>query len=778
MRNLKINRIYKITITVLLFLCAGSFCYSLEINGPGKQMYMKQCASCHGDKGEGVNGEYEEALFGDWSLSKLTRYVIKSMPDDDPDLCVGDDAVQAAKYIFNEFYSPQARLRNSPPRIELSHLTNRQFRESVSDLFRQPVPDEPAPESGLSASYYNSKGMNKKDSLKKRRIDHKIDFDFGSGSPIEGIKAEQFSIAWEGSLRAESTGFYGLRLTTPNGARLYLNVNIKEGDKNYRDDASKESNPPLIDAWVSSGNKSRTESARVFLQGGREYPIRIDYFKYKESTGSIRFEWLPPNAVWSVPIGDQLSTRKGNQLILAKTSFPPDDRSLGYERGSDISKEWLSAVTRASLDVAEQVDSILGYISGVKSKDDPQKTEKLISVAMKVLERAYRRPLTEQEKEQSINLIFAGSESPEVAVKRVVLLAIKSPHFLYPQLSSGKTPSYQVASRLALGLWDSIPDDVLIAAASEGKLSNRDYVRSEAKRMLEDARARSKVIDFFYHWLDLDPERDLMKDDKAYPDFDHYKISDLRRSMNMFIEDVVWSKKSDYRDLLLSSHIYLNQGLSGVYGKSVEGDEMKRIDFEKTERSGLLTHPYLLSHFSYSYNSSPIHRGVFLTRHMLGRTLKPPPQAVSFENQKLDPNLSMREKITHVTKGSNCMACHEIINSLGFSLENYDGIGRWRDTENNKRVDPFTQFETRSGNLVNLRGSRSLAQFIANDSNAQKNFVQNLFEYMIKQPIQAYGENTVKDLHAHFVKSNFSCKELIVEILCLASTKGIKQEES
>ena len=198
----------------------------------------------------------------------------------------------------------------------------------------------------------------------------------------------------------------------------------------------------------------------------------------------------------------------------------------------------------------------------------------------------------------------------------------------------------------------------------------------------------------------------------------------------------------------------------------------------KTERSGLITHPYLLSHFSYSYNSSPIHRGVFLIRQMLGRTLKPPPQAVAFENQKLDPGLSMREKITHVTKDSNCMACHLIINSLGFSLENYDGIGRWRDIENNKKVDSLTQFETRSGKNIALRGSRDLAEFIANDPNAQKVFVQNLFEYMIKQPIQAYGENVVNVLHGHFIKSNFSCKKLIVEILCLASTKGIEPKES
>lgn len=777
MRNLKRNRIYKVLIALLPLFFASSFCYSLELNGPGKQIYMKQCSSCHGEKGQGVNGEYEEALFGDWTLSKLTRYVIKSMPDDDPDLCVGDDAAQVAEYIYNAFYSPEARLRNSPPRIELSHLTNRQFRESVSDLFRETVPEKSSGP-GLSASYYNSKGMNKKDSLKTTRIDHKIDFDFGSGPPLEGIKAEQFSIAWEGSIRAESTGMYGLRLTTPNGARLYLNVNIKEGDKNYRDDASKESNPPLIDAWVSSGNKSRTESARVFLLGGREYPIRIDYFKYKESTGSIRFEWLPPNGVWSVPGVNQFSTKKADQLILAKTNFPADDRSLGYERGSDVSKEWLSAVTRASLDVAEQVDSILGHISGIKSKDDPEKSEKLRSLAMKILERAYRRPLSQIEKDQNINAIFTDSESPEVALKRVVLLAVKSPHFLYPQLSVGKTPSYQIASTMALGLWDSIPDDPLITAAGEGKLSNQDQIRAEARRMLEDPRARSKVTDFFYHWLDLDLERDLMKDQKIYPDFDQYKISDLRRSMDMFIEDVVWSDKSDYRDLLLSNYVYLNQRLAAVYGKSVEGNEMERVNFETNERSGILTHPYLLSHFSYAYNSSPVHRGVFLTRHMLGRTLKPPPEAVSFENEKLDPSLSMREKIAHVTKGSNCMACHEIINSLGFSLENYDGIGRWRDTENKKKVNASTRFETRAGNLIELQGSRSLAQFIANDSNAQKNFVQNLFEYMIKQPIRAYGEKAIDDLHGTFVKSNFSCKELIVEILCLASSKGIEQKES
>ena len=248
----------------------------------GRAIYSKQCASCHGDSGQGVEGEYEDALYGDWSLGKIKRYVEKNMPEDDPENCVGEDAEKVAQYIFEKFYSDEAKYRNAPKRIELARLTNRQYKESVSDLFQDLFEIEEETNlaehsNGLQASYYDSKGMNKKDNLKHNRVDQAIDFDFGSGSPMEGIKSDQFSIAWEGSLLVKETGTYGLRITTPNGARLYLNENLKEGDKNRRDDASKASTPPLIDAWVSSGNKTRTETVQIYLQGGRKYPICLLY---------------------------------------------------------------------------------------------------------------------------------------------------------------------------------------------------------------------------------------------------------------------------------------------------------------------------------------------------------------------------------------------------------------------------------------------------------------------------------------------------------------------
>ena len=471
----------------VVFSCLGLLFFSIEplrADSKGRTIYLKQCASCHGESGQGVEGEYEDALYGDWSLGKIQRYIEKNMPEEDPDECVGEDAEIVAKYIYQKFYSDEAKFRNAPKRIELARLTNRQYRESVSDLFVNLLKtNDPSVggrhEIGLKASYYDSKGMNKKDNLKKSRIDKAIDFDFGSGAPIEGIKSDQFSIAWEGSLKVKQSGTYGLKITTPNGARLYLNENLKEGDKNRRDDASKASTPPLIDAWVSSGNKTRTETVQVYLQGGRSYPVRFDFFKYKEKRGFVRFEWRPPESDWIVPRDDDFTTYMGSKVLLSKTSFPADDRSLGYERGIDVSEEWFNALTRSALDLVDQFDS--AFLQTNREQD----VERYRNYAFVILERAFRRPLTDEEKEKNVNRIFDESESPDIALKRVVLLAIKSPQFLYPRLSAGKDMSHRIASRLALGAWDSIPDEELLSFALNGGLKDEEQFKVKVHRLLD-----------------------------------------------------------------------------------------------------------------------------------------------------------------------------------------------------------------------------------------------------------------------------------------------------
>ena len=150
-------------------------------------------------------------------------------------------------------------------------------------------------------------------------------------------------------------------------------------------------------------------------------------------------------------------------------------------------------------------------------------------------------------------------------------MTLSSPSFLYADLGDDTDdPDHKAASRLALALWDSIPDDELTKAAEKKSLSNEKQIRTHAQRMLRDPRTRVKLLDFFHHWLEID-ERDLAKDRELFPEFDNAVISDLRYSLDRFVEYVVWSRNSDYRDLLRANYLILNDRLLALYGPNGDG---------------------------------------------------------------------------------------------------------------------------------------------------------------------------------------------------------------
>ena len=124
---------------------------------------------------------------------------------------------------------------------------------------------------------------------------------------------------------------------------------------------------------------------------------------------------------------------------------------------------------------------------------------------------------------------------------------------------------------------------------------------------------------------------------------------------------------SDYRDLLLNEHLFLNERLASFYGaEPLQGNTLRKVTLRGRPNSGILTHPFLLAAHAYHDNTSPIHRGVFISRNILGRLLKPPVEAVSFNDDEFDSSLTMREKITQLTKAASCMECHRVINPVGF----------------------------------------------------------------------------------------------------------------
>ncbi len=730
----------------------------------GSAVYRQHCVSCHGKNGEGVKGKYDDALHGDWSIEKLTRYIDKSMPEDAPEKVRGADASAVADYIYQAFYSREARARQRPARVELARLTNRQYVNTIADLVNVLSEANPYPtgERGLRGNYrIRNRATN---DLRKdfERVDATIAFTFGTGRSDEaalGTGTNEFSINWRGSVVATESGDHEFILQTPNGARLWVN----------------DEETPLIDAGVASGNLTDHKATRRLI-GGRAYPLRIEFFKApKDKTASVALKWKPPHgAIENIPARHLVTGRSSPTYVVA-TPFPPDDSSVGYERGISVSKAWDEAATQAAIDVANHLIHHLDRLSASKTKDTNRVTQ-VRALAERFVTAAFRRPLTPRQHRDYIDAQFKKGSRPEDALTRVVLKTLKSPQFLYLGLDNQHPDDFTVATRLSFGLWDSLPDRELLAQAAQGALRTPNQVHAQSRRMLRDPRARAKVQAFLHHWLQMSQVDDLSKDARIYPGFTPEIISDLRTSLDLFLDDVVWTESSDYRRLLLEDDLFLNQRLAEFYGvdAKINGD-FTRVSLDPKQRSGVITHPYLLAAFSYQKSSSPIHRGVFLTRNIVGRALKPPPIAVAFKDAEFKPDMTMREKVAELTRPDACQTCHSAINPLGFSLEHYDAVGRFRTKEGNRLINAVSEYTTDDGAVVKLTGARDVAEFAVGSEHAQGAFIELLFHQIAKQPMLAYGPNVPERLRDFFLKSGFNIQALLTETASLTALHGLSR---
>ena len=725
----------------------------------GREIFREQCARCHGRNGEGVKGKYDDALHGDRPLDKLTRYIEKAMPDDDPGKVVGADAAAVARYICDAFYSREARWRKHPARVELVRLTNRQYVNTVADLLKHFTGNEAKPtgEHGLRATYYSAKDSNG-DKKVIERVDRKVDFDFGGSTPDkEHFPTNQFSMQWRGSLIADDTGVYEFILKSPNGVRLWLN-----------DDEE-----PLIDAWVASGQQQEYK-ATIRLIGGRVYPLMLDYFKFKDKTAGISLQWKPPHGTQRAIPARNLSPARVKPTFVVTTPFPADDSSVGYERGVAVSKAWDEAATQAAIETANYVVKHLDRLARSKP-DETNRLAKVESFCEEFVAQAFRRPLAPEQKRLHVSTQFKPDIKLEDGVRRVVLLALKSPRFLYLGLDGAKPDDFEVAARLSFGLWDSLPDRDLWKLAGEGRLRTREQAAGQARRMLSDPRAHAKMEYFLHHWLQVNRVDSLAKDDKLFPGFTPDIIADLRVSLDLFLEDVIWDGASDYRELLLADGLFVNNRLAQFYGISTNAtDDFVKVSFGADQRCGVLTHPYLLAAFSYQKQTSPIHRGVFLTRNIVGRALKPPPVAQTFDDASFAPNLTMREKVAQLTRPQACQTCHSVINPLGFSLEHYDAVGRFRASDNDRPIDAASEYTTDDGQTIRLAGARDVAQFALGNEQALNGFIEQLFHQVVKQPVLAYGPDVMNRLRQSFVTSEFSVQKLLVEIAVTSAMHGVE----
>ncbi|HVE40318.1 MAG TPA: DUF1592 domain-containing protein [Planctomycetota bacterium] len=722
----------------------------------GKLVYLKKCASCHGPTGEGSK-DHPEALVGDRPLEKLAQYIAKTMPEDKPGTCKGDEAKNVAAYIFDAFYSRAAQARNKPPRIELARLTVGQYRNAVADLIatfsETPKSDE---KRGLRAEWANGKRPGR-DKNVFDRIDPVVNFSFDEKGPGDKITPEEYSARWSGTLTVSDTADYEFNVETVNGARLFIN------------DLEK----PLVDGWVRSGDE-KAHRETITLLAGRVYPVRLEFFKEKkEKVASIALKWKVPGRVEELVPERLLSPGRAPATFIVRTKFPPDDRSMGYERGNMVSRAWDEATTQAALEVAGYIVPRLKTFAGTAS-DAPDAAKKLQAFCRRFVERAFRRPLSEAQQEIFVDRHFKGDDL-EMAVKKVILLALKSPRFLYREVGSEQPDAFDVASRISFGLWDTLPDAPILEAAASGKLATPEQITAQVERMVGDRRARAKMRQFYHQWLQLDRVQELEKDEKRFPEFTDDVETDLKTSLALFLDDVTWGDSSDFRQLLLSESVYLNGRLAKIYGADLPPDApFQKVALDPKNHVGVLTHPLLMAGFSYVATTSPIHRGLFVARSLLGRRLRPPPEAVTPLPPELHPDMTTRERVSLQTKPQQCQSCHSMINPLGFALENFDAVGRFRDSESGRKIDAHGSYWTRTGDEVRFNGPRELGESLLKDEETHAAFIEHLFHFFVKQPILAHGLDRPEILRKQFIQSGFSMRKLLVQVIASSATAGAR----
>ena len=750
----------------------------------GARIYKQACQNCHGQAGQGNPDHYEEPLIGDLSVGSLTELISKTMPEDKADSCVGAEAAAVAAYIHATFYGEAARVRNRPPKIKLSRLTGDQLRQSLADLYGHFTrPPSTSDQRGVAATYYNGTSR-KQDQLRIDRIDDVIDFDFGKESPGKEIDPKSFLIQWQGSLKVNRTGTYQIVLRSSCSCMMEFGSNDRD----------------LINNHVQS--EGRDEFRRdLRLTAGRAYPFEISFLQRKRKTdqpaAKISLSWIPPGGIEEVIPKQHLIPEKLADTFTLQTKLPPDDRSYGYDRGTSVSRQWDQSTTAAAIEFAETAIGELYPNFVRRHKNDPHEDRALLRRFLgELVEVAFRGHLQDAARDLYIDQQIELTEDDGDAIRRVLLLALKSPRFLYPTLDSQHNRSQRAANRLTLILFDSLPSDSwLINAAKKNQLQTEKQLANAARRMVNDYRCQAKTLAFIEEWLEIRNTEEITKDQETFPGFNAILVQDLRKSMDRFLEELLASETSDFRQLLQSDWCYTTQRLENYYGEAwspeppgaddAGADDADPGPTRKTEselvasihdpniHGGVLTHPLIMSHLAYHRNTSPIHRGVFLTRRTLGRVLRPPETSFTPLSPDLHPELTTRERVQLQTGEVNCQRCHQQINSIGFAYEQFDATGRFRTTDRNKPIDTTGGYTERSGNRISFSGARELADYLAQSDDCHHAFVESAFEHFVKQPIVAYGPETANQLTTAFRDNHFNIRELLVNIALTASRQPV-----
>ncbi|WP_437187206.1 DUF1592 domain-containing protein [Planctomicrobium sp. SH668] len=694
---------------------------------------MKYCSSCHAD-GAMEGGFYldpyknlDDILENRAMWSKLVKLVeIGAMPPAEADQPSEEERQQAVDWLNQQLYFVDCNAERNPGRVTIRRLNKVEYNNTVNALLSIDFkPADSFPSDDTSHGFDNigdvlsvpplliEKYLAAAEEIADAAAYHRSPIAFKKKLPLDRFKPSGAAQTEASGISMVSSGAAESTFRFPRSGSYLLRIMARQ-------------------------DKGGNEDAHLVVSLDGEH---LETFDVANTTEMMPFE-LPINS------------KGGHQTV--KVAFDNDFWDEKAEVNKDRNLFIATVEIEGPTDLTDDEKSLIPF-TRIMPDEATTATQAATENLTRFLPRAFRRPVSAEEVNRYVKLVemaIAEGATFEEGMGISLQAILISPDFLFRVEGGRRTDGnvemlddFALASRLSYFLWSAPPDDILYELASQNRLHEPDVLREQTERMLKDPRTHQLVKNFAGQWLGLRKltSTEVNPDKTIFPEFTKDIRLDLWKETELFFGSIVEEDRSIF-DLLSGRFTFLNERLANYYGiEGITGKEFRRVELEGLHRSGVLTQGSVLTLTSFPNRTSPVKRGEWVLAVLLGDAPPPPPPSVPTleATTKGNPNLTFRESLALHTTDPNCASCHKTMDAIGFGLDNFDAIGRWRAKDGESFLD--TSGELPSGEKFN--GPDELIEILSRNRNDfSRNLTEKLLTYAIGRGVEWYDRCEIDEI--------------------------------
>ena len=722
--------------------------------------FKKYCFDCHNNDSQEADLNLEQYTTGDSILKNRKRWErvydmirVGAMPPSDYDRPGDDEQKAVAEWLEKKLFFVDCDLTHDPGRVTIRRLNRNEYNNTTRDLLG--VDLKLANSFPLDDTGYGFDNIGDVLTISSLLMERYLDAaeTLSHAAIFNSVDSKYLFEHYASDMKAEGS----IGKSDNNGRMTFSSVGV----------LSKQIAIPETGTYEikikASADQAGNEPAKMALKLNGKM---IHLFEIPEHQKEKTYEYL-------------LAVEGGKQTFeigFVNDFYDPKAKNKNRrDRNLHVRSIKIEGPIRSFKSQSTLRDQVLASMPKGKSDEEIKKSARKFIEPF--LRRAFRRKVQTEEIQKYVDLaamVYQREQNYERAIQIAVQGILVSPQFLF-RIEDSTRPDdspekrhlndFELASRLSYFLWNSMPDDELLDLADSNKLHEVDTLKKQVQRMLKDQRSNSLSKNFAGQWLGLRLLNEVSPDKEIFKDYN----DDLKKAMwtetEMVFDDILRNDRN-ILDFLDARYTFLNERLAKHYGikKDVKGNHFRKVDLTGTNRAGIITHASILTITSYPTRTSPVKRGEWILENLLD---KPPPAAPPVvpafeETAAANPGLSFRSQLEIHRKDPTCASCHKVMDQLGFGLENYDGIGRWRDMHENLTVDP-------SGELpggIKFHGPIELGKILRqNKTDFARCITKKMMIYALGRGIDYYDRCAVDKITSHLAKNDYRMSQVIMGIV-------------